>query len=123
MLGLETALSLCEFFTYIDFQAHRARYYDANTGRFLQKDPVPGKLDISSTVINAYIYVINSPLMHTDSTGRFLDWIWKGLIAVGAVVLGAIVGPIVAAVAGFTGVAGIFVSAIVVRVPLFSGRV
>ena len=92
---------------------YRARYYDPNTGRFLQKDPSPGKLELSSTVINSYIYVINSPLMHTDSTGKFLDWLWKGLIAIGAAIVGAIVGPIVAAVAGLTGLIGTVASAIV----------
>ncbi len=48
----------------------RARFYDPNTGRFLQKDPEPGKLDAPGSVVNSYAYVLNSPINLTDPNGR-----------------------------------------------------
>lgn len=36
---------------------YRARYYDANIGRFLQEDPHPGAVGISVSVVNKYAYV------------------------------------------------------------------
>ena len=49
---------------------YRARYYDPSTGRFLQKDPEPGKLARPITVTQSYAYVGNNPFMYTDSSGR-----------------------------------------------------
>ncbi len=43
---------------------YRARYYDANTGRFMQTDPA-GILENS----NLYLYVSNNPINLTDPTG------------------------------------------------------
>ena len=43
---------------------YRARYYDAGTGRFLQKDPIG-----IQGGINLYRYANNSPLTVRDSTG------------------------------------------------------
>ncbi|MBL7716959.1 MAG: hypothetical protein JNL01_15960 [Bdellovibrionales bacterium] len=57
---------------------YRARYYDPNTGRFLQKDPEPGKTEMPSTVVNSSIFVLNNPLNLADPTGRF-PW----LLAIG----------------------------------------
>lgn len=53
-----------------DIYYYRARYYDANIGRFLQQDPEPGKLGVPSTFLSKYVYVDNRPTMLTDSTGR-----------------------------------------------------
>lgn len=57
---------------------NRARYYDPSIGRFLQKDPDPGKLSTPLTVVNKYAYGGNSPAAFTDPSGRF--W-WLALIA------------------------------------------
>ncbi|MCI1278362.1 MAG: hypothetical protein LKG23_05185 [Nitrospira sp.] len=44
---------------------YRARYYDAGTGRFLEKDPI----GFSGGDINLYNYAFNSPLLYTDPYG------------------------------------------------------
>lgn len=46
---------------------YRARYFDANTGRFIGQDPI----GFSAGDSNLYRYVGNSPLMATDPSGRF----------------------------------------------------
>lgn len=59
---------------------YRARYYDPNTGRFLQQDPDPGKLRSPATVINRYIYVQNNPAAYIDPSGRF-PWLVIALVS------------------------------------------
>lgn len=46
----------------------RNRYYDPETGRFISKDPHPGKLDRPST-LNPYCYVENNPVNFVDPWG------------------------------------------------------
>jgi len=65
-----------------------ARYYDLSIGRFYALDPELGSLSMPQTT-NRYMYCTNNPLIYTDSTGRFLNFIVQ--VAVGAVV-GAVVG-------------------------------
>jgi len=65
---------------------YRARYYDASTGRFLQQDPDPGKVQNPMTVINKYAYAGNSPTKYVDPFGRFFLIDDIALIAVFAVV-------------------------------------
>jgi len=50
----------------------RARYYDPSTGRFMQKDPIPGDIRVPQTVINQFIYAGNNPVMFTDPSGAFI---------------------------------------------------
>jgi len=50
---------------------YRARYYDANIGRFLQVDPQPGKIFKPATVFNRYMYVGNNPMNFVDPEGLF----------------------------------------------------
>nr|WP_275443040.1 RHS repeat-associated core domain-containing protein [Pseudoalteromonas sp. OOF1S-7] len=52
------------------------RIYDADTGRFMQADPVvqaPSNLQN----YNAYSYVLNNPLSYTDPSGYFFDKLTK----------------------------------------------
>ena len=49
---------------------YRARYYDSQSGRFLQKDPHPGNLTVPVSVTNGYAYVGNRPTYHADPSGR-----------------------------------------------------
>jgi RHS repeat-associated protein len=51
---------------------YRARYYDPGVGRFLQKDPDPGRLSIPSTITNRYVYTGNSPVSNRDPSG--MSW-------------------------------------------------
>lgn len=73
---------------------YRARYYDSSIGRFLQKDPDPGKVMNPITVNNKYSYVGNNPIMNTDPSGKW----FLALIAAMAI-SGGIAGGIYAAVA------------------------
>ncbi len=45
-----------------------ARYYDADSGRFLQPDPISGSLGNPQS-LNKYVYVLNNPLKYTDPSG------------------------------------------------------
>lgn len=49
----------------------RARYYDASVGRFISKDPLPHRDQVSRKA--AYVYAGNSPVQHVDPTGLSFD--------------------------------------------------
>lgn len=66
---------------------YRARYYDPGIGRFLQKDPHPGKLGDPLSVINRYAYANNSPTMYTDPNGRLA---FLAIIAIAALIGGSL---------------------------------
>lgn len=53
---------------------YRARYYDPNLGRFIQKDPHPGKVNNPITVVNRYTYAGNSPTVFKDPTGKIFGF-------------------------------------------------
>lgn len=48
----------------------RARYYDAEIGRFISGDKFPAIEDLSIT-LNRYIYTGQNPVNHTDPSGEF----------------------------------------------------
>jgi len=60
-----------EFNDLVSSDKYRNRYYDAHSGRFLQEDPDPGKLNNPITFNSKYIYANNNPVMYSDPTGRF----------------------------------------------------
>jgi RHS repeat-associated protein len=64
------------------YMYYRARYYDPNTGRFLQKDPEPGKLVRPNSINNSYSYALNSPLLLADPDGRIAFLLGLGIAAV-----------------------------------------
>jgi hypothetical protein len=71
---------------------YRARYYDPNTGRFLQQDPHPGTLRNPLTALNKYLYVLNNPIIYSDHTGMYLDNFTKFLAFGAGLALGIITG-------------------------------
>jgi RHS repeat-associated protein len=46
-----------------------ARYYDSNTGRWTQMDPIGGSIANPAT-LNGYIYAGDDPINNVDPTGR-----------------------------------------------------
>ncbi|MBL7663506.1 MAG: hypothetical protein JNM93_00120 [Bacteriovoracaceae bacterium] len=76
---------------------YRARYYSADTGRFLQVDPVAGNITTPSTFSSRYSYALNNPILFSDPSGRFA--FIPLLIVIGKIALS---GAITGAVLGFT---------------------
>lgn len=93
--------SLSEVFNFK--RAACSRYYDPGVGRFLQKDPDPGKLENPMTVINTFAYAVNNPLKYRDPTGK---WIWI------AAAIGALIGAIDASLHHENILAGAFKGAV-----------
>ena len=50
------------------------RYYDSNTGRFINADEVMSGVNGSLQGFNLYVYCFNNPIMHTDYTGNWPSW-------------------------------------------------
>ncbi|WP_229735373.1 DNRLRE domain-containing protein [Halobacillus andaensis] len=79
-----------------------ARYYDADTGRFITRDTFHGFADESLSV-NQYIYTKNNPVMNIDPSGFYTVSIvtvkWAG--AIFNTIIGAIVGGGAGAFASF----------------------
>ena len=73
-----------------------ARYYDPTLGRFYALDPELGRVSQPQT-LNRYVYCANSPLIHTDPTGRFLNFLIQAAIGAAA---GAVIGGLIAAATG-----------------------
>ncbi|MCP5005566.1 MAG: hypothetical protein GY941_16755, partial [Planctomycetes bacterium] len=59
---------------------YRARYYDANTGRFIQGDPI----GFAGGDVNFYVYVQNNPVNFIDPVGEFA-WVAAGA-GIGAII-------------------------------------
>ena len=64
----------------------QSRYYDPETGRFINADDVSYLDPESIHGLNLYAYCLNNPIMHVDPSGH---------VALSAVIIGAIVGAIV----------------------------
>jgi len=59
----------------------KARYYDPQTGRFINADDI-GVLDATKDHINGlnlYAYCLNNPVNMADENGRIWDWIDKNI--------------------------------------------
>ena len=52
----------------VELYAMGFRTYDASTGRFISRDPLPGDL-MQPSSLNAYVYAFNNPLRHVDPSG------------------------------------------------------
>ncbi|MEH2292107.1 RHS repeat-associated core domain-containing protein, partial [Nostoc sp.] len=59
---------------------NRARYYDADTGRFTSRDTYEGELGNPLT-LHKYIYTHDNPVNFTDPRGLFLEYSIGGLAA------------------------------------------
>lgn len=82
---------------------YRARYYDPSTGRFLQKDPDPGKLGDPRTFLSKYVYCGNNPIMNTDPNGKFFFvpvLIFLGQLIATSIVSGLIAGTVSGIISG-----------------------
>jgi RHS repeat-associated protein len=65
---------------------NRARYYDANIGRFINEDPI----GFASGDVNLYGYVFNNPIIFTDPDGKALPLLLAGIVVTGGLVGGGI---------------------------------
>jgi len=84
-----------------------ARYYEVETGRWVQEDQVKGKV-FDPRTLNLYVYVGNNPLIAIDPNGEswltFAGFIGGGVVGfVGAFVGFLIGGPIGAGIGGAIG--------------------
>jgi RHS repeat-associated protein len=59
-----------EYDSFTGLHYYRARFYDANLGRFISEDPI----GFAGGDVNLYGYVWNNPLKWTDPTGKFPIW-------------------------------------------------
>lgn len=63
---------------------YRARYYDANSGRFMQEDPYSGEIIDPSSHLSKYSYVSNSPTRYNDPWGLYkLEDLFKDIKKIG----------------------------------------
>jgi RHS repeat-associated protein len=61
----------------------RARFYEADAGRFLSKDPIEGRL-MEPMSLHRYAYSLNNSIVFTDPLGMYAwDTMWSGLGQVG----------------------------------------
>ncbi|MBU7038627.1 MAG: exo-alpha-sialidase [Theionarchaea archaeon] len=51
-----------------------ARYYSPETGRFITRDPLPGKIESPQTS-NQYVYCLNNPLKYVDPRGMDCEYV------------------------------------------------
>ena len=65
----------------------RARYYDAELGRFISQDPVVGLKDQPQS-FNRYAYAFNNPVSKIDPTGTFGTW---ELVLAGVVIIAGVI--------------------------------
>ena len=102
-----------------------ARYYDPTLGRWTQQDPVAPTLT-SPDSLNRYLYVGDSPVNGTDTSGRdFWSCFWfvLDIAGIGLLLIGGIIGIIAAAVftpPPFDFFAAIGASAIVIASLIFA---
>lgn len=70
----------------------QTRYYDPETGRFLNRDSVSYAGPETIGGLNLYAYCLNNPVMYVDPSGYDeIPWWGKLLIGIGFIVVGAVV--------------------------------
>ncbi len=68
----------------------QSRYYDPETGRFINCDSVDYLDPESINGLNLYAYCLNNPIMYCDPTGhdsKWLGWLLTGVVLAGLAVL------------------------------------
>jgi RHS repeat-associated protein len=55
------------------------RYYDPNTGRWTQQDPIAGSI-VSPISLNRYAYAADNPINATDESGYLAWWVVLGIL-------------------------------------------
>jgi RHS repeat-associated protein len=84
-----------------------ARYYEVETGRWVQKDPLDNVINPKN--LNKYVYCVNDPINWIDPIGKdplssyrkYAEWLMGGI---GAVIGGIGGGPIGMVIGGVIGV-------------------
>jgi len=61
----------------------RARYYDANVGRFTSRDSFPGLIETPQS-LNRYAYALGNPVLYTDPSGNCVEGVTALICAGGA---------------------------------------
>ena len=69
----------------------QSRYYDPETGRFINADDVSYLDPETIHGLNLYAYCGNNPVMYSDPSGHFL---------IGAIIIGALIGAITSTISG-----------------------
>ena len=87
-----------------------SRYYDPETGRFVNADGEMASVSDSVHGFNLFAYCFDNPINNSDSEGNWPSWATKIAVGVGAIVIGAAV---VAATTVTGGAGAAFVGAVV----------
>ncbi len=94
-----------------------ARYYDPETGRFINVDDISYIDPDSINGLNLYVYCYNNPVMYTDPSGEAAWWEWLAgvLVVVAVTALVVVTAGVAAAVIGASAavVTGVMVGAAV----------
>ncbi len=97
--------------TDLDLYYLQSRYYDPNTGRFINADTIDYLDPESINGLNLYAYCLNNPIMYCDPTGHEVKWWQWALAGVGAAL---VVAACVVLTVGTAGLGGGLVAAVAV---------
>ena len=88
--------------TELDFYYLNSRYYDPNTGRFLNADNVISNVGVEILGNNQFVYCLNNPVNLVDPTGHWSTKFENIMKATAAIITIAAVAVAVAAISAYT---------------------